>query len=146
MTNLNLTIEIASDTAFDQLLVSGVMSVQSGATLELVLLDGFVPTVGDQFSIIDFSSFAGEFDTSLIPSLPEGNWDFSQLNTQGIVSVVGASALGDINQDNTVNFLDISPFIAILSSAVYFGPADCNEDGVVDFLDINAFIAILTGI
>ena len=141
-----LTIEIASDTDFDQLLLSSGISVQSGTTLELVLLGGFVPTVGDQFNIIDFSSFTGEFDTSSIPSLPQGNWDFSQLNTQGIVSVVGASALGDINQDNTVNFLDIAPFINILSTAVYFGPADCNEDGVVDFLDINPFIAILTGL
>ena len=141
----NLVIEIASATDFDQLLLSGVMSVQSGTTLELVLVGGYVPAVGDQFNILDFGSFNGEFDTLSMPGLPDGSWNFSQLNTQGIVSIVGAASLGDINEDGTINFLDIAPFIAILSSTTYFEPADCNEDGVVDFLDIAPFIAILTG-
>ena len=142
-----LTIEIASINDFDQLFLNGSMSVESGATLELVLLNGFVPAVGDQFNIINFASSTGEFDTSSAPSLPQGQWDFSQLSTQGIISIVDGSnvILGDCNQDGVVDFADIPAFITILSTGIYFEPADCNEDGVVDFSDIVSFIAILTG-
>lgn len=53
--------------------------------------------------------------------------------------------LGDVNLDGVVTFLDIAPFIAVLSSAAFQDEADCNEDGVVNFLDIAPFIAILSG-
>jgi hypothetical protein len=53
--------------------------------------------------------------------------------------------LGDCNQDDVVNFLDISPFIAVLSSGMFQPEADCDESGTVDFLDITPFIAILSG-
>ena len=52
--------------------------------------------------------------------------------------------LGDVNQDGAVNFLDISPFILVLSSGGFQAEADCNGDGVVDFLDISPFIGILS--
>ena len=52
--------------------------------------------------------------------------------------------LGDTNQDGAVNFLDISPFISLLSSGTFLDQADTNRDGVVDFLDISPFISLLT--
>jgi hypothetical protein len=52
---------------------------------------------------------------------------------------------GDVNLDGAVNFLDISPFIAVLSSGGLQAEADCNESGAVDFLDISPFIATLSG-
>ena len=52
--------------------------------------------------------------------------------------------LGDCNQDGVVNFSDISPFIATLSSGDYLAEADSNEDGFVDFSDISSFIALLS--
>ena len=61
------------------------------------------------------------------------------------VSQIAAPNLGDANQDGEVNFLDINPFIALLSSNTFLEQADTNEDGVVDFLDIAPFIAILSG-
>ncbi len=140
-----LTIEIASNTDFDQLFLSSIMSVESGATLEIVLVNGFSPTVGDQFNIFNFGSLTGEFDSFSAPSLPQGQWDFSQLNSQGIVSIVDVSILGDCNQDGIVDFDDIPAFITVLTTGIYFEPADCNQDNVVDFDDIPAFIAILIG-
>ena len=53
--------------------------------------------------------------------------------------------LGDVNLDGGVNFLDISPFISVLSGGGFQAEADCNESGSVDFLDISPFIAILSG-
>ena len=52
---------------------------------------------------------------------------------------------GDVDQDGEVDFLDISPFITVLSSGEFQAEADCNEDGEVDFLDIAPFIVILAG-
>ena len=54
--------------------------------------------------------------------------------------------LGDCNQDNVVSFLDISPFISILSSASFLEQADCNQDGVVSFLDIQPLVQILSNL
>ena len=37
--------------------------------------------------------------------------------------------LGDANQDGAVNFLDISPFISLLSNGTFLDQADVNRDG-----------------
>ena len=52
--------------------------------------------------------------------------------------------LGDVNRDDIVNFLDITPFVGVLTDSGDQVEADCNEDGAVNFLDIAAFITILT--
>ncbi len=59
----------------------------------------------------------------------------------GVVTVLK----GDVNLDNNVTFLDINPFIGVLSSNGSQAEADCNCDGTVNFLDIQAFINILSG-
>ena len=52
--------------------------------------------------------------------------------------------LGDVNQDGVVSFLDISPFISVLSTGMFLDAADTNGDGEVNFLDITPFIALLS--
>ena len=66
-------------------------------------------------------------------------WSAEMLNLQA-PSVL----LGDCNQDGFVNFLDISPFIALLSTDDFLAEADVNEDGEVDFSDIGPFISLLS--
>ena len=53
--------------------------------------------------------------------------------------------VGDVNRDGVVDFLDISPFISILSTSSHQDEADVNQDGDVSFLDISPFIALLSG-
>ena len=53
--------------------------------------------------------------------------------------------LGDVNLDTEVNFLDITPFIALLASGELQAEADVDGNGAVDFLDITPFIALLSG-
>ena len=62
------------------------------------------------------------------------------------ISAINSSPviLGDANMDGTVNFLDIAPFIALLTSGEFKAEADVNQDGAVNFLDISPFIAILS--
>ena len=56
-----------------------------------------------------------------------------------------AVILGDVNQDGRTDFLDISSFIASLSTGEYQAEADVDENGSVNFLDISPFISILSG-
>lgn len=67
-------------------------------------------------------------DTSVMGSLPE-------------VDVLK----GDVDLDGTVTFLDINPFIVLLSANDFQAEADCDCDGDLDFLDIQPFIDILAG-
>ena len=59
-------------------------------------------------------------------------------------AVFEAVQLGDINLNGEVDFTDIGPFIAILSTDEFLDQADINRDGQVNFLDIAPFIKILT--
>ena len=52
--------------------------------------------------------------------------------------------LGDVNLDNSVNFLDLGPFITLLSNGLFQAEGDINGNGAVDFLDISPFIQLLT--
>lgn len=61
----------------------------------------------------------------------------------GTLTLIGAFVLGDVNQDGLVSFLDIAPFIAVLTSNGFQEEADINQDNVVTFLDIFPFISLL---
>ena len=52
--------------------------------------------------------------------------------------------LGDVNFDETVNLLDVDPFIDLLTAGTFQSEADCNEDGAVNLLDVEP-IVILSG-
>lgn len=96
------------------------------------------------------------FNTLTIDGVAATNDDIVATDVlDGTGAVVGISfslaatdcLLGDVNQDSIVNFLDISPFIGVLSSGGDFQcEADINEDNVVSFLDIAPFIGILSGL
>ncbi len=62
-----------------------------------------------------------------------------------VINSATAFTLGDINGDDEVSFLDIAPFIAVLSGGDFLEEADINRDGFVSFLDISPFIGILSG-
>ena len=51
--------------------------------------------------------------------------------------------VGDVSLDDNVDFLDIAPFVAVLSSGTYQFEADIDGNGEVNFLDISAFIVLL---
>ena len=75
---------------------------------------------------------------------PPSNGDIYWLLTSLDPIGVPTPLLGDVNLDGNVNFLDISPFIALLANGGFQTEADINGDGMVSFLDIAPFIAILS--
>lgn len=80
-------------------------------------------------------------DGSFTPT-QQANYD--ALNSK-LDAILASPLLGDVNLDRVVNFLDIAPFISVLSAAVYQTEADCDLNGAVNFLDISPFIALLSG-
>lgn len=67
----------------------------------------------------------------------------ARLTIRGTIEVP-PTQLGDVNGDCSVSFLDIAPFISLLSSGDFQAQADINIDGVVSFLDIAPFITLLS--
>lgn len=59
-------------------------------------------------------------------------------------TTVSTAVCGDINLDGNVNFLDIAPFIDLLTTVTFQPEADCDLNGIVNFLDIAPFIAALS--
>ena len=51
--------------------------------------------------------------------------------------------LGDVDRNGTVNFLDVTPFIILLTSGIYQYEADIDGNGTVNFLDVTPFIILL---
>lgn len=89
----------------------------------------------DQFIVGESIDIAG--DTS------SGQTQINALQLRNISAV--SPLLGDCNLNGKVDFLDIAPFISILSNGGFLAQADCDGNGVVNFLDIAPFIAILSG-
>ena len=74
----------------------------------------------------------------------DGSDDIAIRDFRFATAIAIPELLGDVNLDGAVDFLDIAPFISILSGADYQAEADINEDGDVNFLDISPFIALLS--
>jgi len=105
-------------------------------------------TVADgSFNVTGLTFAAGDTVSFVIGN--NGNIGADESALQAAISVEtsggGPCMLGDVDLNGTVEFLDIQPFIGILSSSSFQCEADCDEDGMVTFLDIQPFIQILAG-
>jgi len=102
-------------------------------------VDGMPVYAGDvspwgNYSVVQFGD-AGPADAGL------SRFDYVRY---GVVSVLA----GDANCDGTVDFLDINPFVAVLTDpggmpGCGIMNADINQDGAVDFADINPFVDLM---
>jgi len=152
--------------AEETLVTSTFIDTPDTETFTYTLDDGSLATpfnsddtnIKDPF-VIDGQTVINEFQTFSFPITATGSQLTLTLNynTNGgpepmaidnvsVTSGVVVSVLkGDVDLNGTVNFLDIQPFIGVLSSNGSQAEADCNCDGSVTFLDIQAFIDILAG-
>ena len=129
---------------------------------EITLFDTDPNVPGAEFNVVDFVEFPAanlgvSFDfTSGSPVLSVAGVNGAITASNGDVGSPGTVPtsdsdsdsdpvlLGDVNTDGLVNFLDISPFIAVLSAGEAQAEADINESGEVNFLDISPFINVLS--
>lgn len=135
----------------DQLVVTGAATLDG--TLTVSFIDGFVPAIGQTFTVMTYPSRTGNFVAVNVPCPPGFGVSVIVLDTSVVVEIVPpAASLGDMNCDCVVNFFDIEPFtLALIDSAAYleqYGPcdpakADVNADTDVDAGDIQGFIDLL---
>ena len=117
---------------FGRLEVDG--TVDLAGHLSVDLIDGFVPTVGDQFEIISSATadgLTGQFDTVDC----SGQYLVTYTSDSVILSVIGAVIPADLNCDGSVGLADL---LIMLAS---WGPcpgciADIDGSGSVDFADL----------
>ena len=128
-------------------------SVLAGDSFD-ILVDGVpvLETTGDDATIDDLGDLAG-FTIAAgteITIAVDGELTTTSVRLESFEVVIVPESepepvvLCDVNRDGIVNFLDISPFIGVLSSGGNQAEADCNEDGIVSFLDIAPFIVALS--
>ena len=107
--NGTLAIELGGlspGTEHDQVIVDGTVVLSAASALDVTLIDGFVPSPGDEFNLLDFASRLGVFGTVNLPSLDGGmTWDQSRLNSEGELLVL-SSLPGDYNNDGLVDAAD----------------------------------------
>jgi len=118
-------------------------------------LDSFVDDVGEPLSADVSFAFDARQDNNLPGALLSTNQavgfaaaDNAQSTSRDMNFFFTSGdgfLLGDVNLDGTVDFLDISPFIVLLSTGMLQAEADIDGNGAVDFLDISPFIVILSG-
>lgn len=96
--------------------------------------------------LLEGAAGTGLFDTVTIDGVPITIDDIETVTVGGnVVHTLASSILpGDVDLSGEVDFLDIGPFIGILSDGGFQDEADVDGSGVVDFLDIGPFIALLS--
>lgn len=151
----NLNIEIAGTAAgeYDRMDVGGDVSIADGAEVSVSCINGFQPQVGDEFEIITAAGigtgmFANAEQGDLVASIGSVNLVIEySINPNRITLVATESPIlpGDINLDGSVDLLDVTPFVNLITAGGFQAEADINLDGVVDLLDVGPFVAILSG-
>ncbi len=75
-------------TQYDRVVDSGVLSLLGG-TLDLVLYNGFVPSFGDSFEILQYGQRLGDFGSVNYPALSDGlSWERTTSATDMTITVV----------------------------------------------------------
>jgi T5SS/PEP-CTERM-associated repeat protein len=105
-----LEIELASASSYDRLIFPDAGAFLEGGMLEVTLVDGYLPSPGDRFDLMDWNQFGGitgTFSTLNLPTLPGTLvWNTSQLYTSGVLSVAVPGLSGDYNQNGIVDAAD----------------------------------------
>jgi hypothetical protein len=125
---------------FDVLNITG--TARLNGTLEVELIDGFVPDVGNMFQILTAGSVVGEFE-SVIP-FDGGNLfdlDVSVVYsaTDVVVRIEDLALSGDYNQNGIVDAADYALWRDTLGEMGNDLAADGNENGEVDNGDYNVW-------
>jgi hypothetical protein len=134
-------------TEHDQIDVANQLTINS-ATLEVVLINGFMPAFGDSFDIMDWDSITGSFGTidTSAASLPAPlTWDTSQLHVTGelVVDVVHYMD-GDLapweNPDGLINAADVVIASQLVvgrrtPGALQYAHGDMDGNGVINVAD-----------
>jgi T5SS/PEP-CTERM-associated repeat protein len=135
-----LVMEMASATSYDRLRLSVNYYASLAGTLNVNLINGFVPQQGDDFDLITASGISGTFDTLQLPALT-GNLGWQVLyETNGVRLVVVLP--GDYSHNNVVDAADYVVWRKTLNQLVTLGDGgDGNGNGLIDSGDYDIWRA-----
>ena len=86
-----------------------------------------------------------EFSLNLNSQLGDFGVDFVSADALLTLTLIDGVLLGDVNDDGSVDLLDVGPFVNALANDIFSLAADINKDGVLDLLDISPFVDLLVG-
>ena len=136
--NGTLEIEIGgtSEGDFDQLNhVLGAGVADLGGTLDVDLIDGFSPSVGDSFEIINAASIVDTFDVEDLPDIGGLLWDVTYNPTSVVLSVLTPHS-ADFDLDGDVDSDDLAQWQGDYGAN---GDSDADGDGDSDGADFLAW-------
>ena len=136
---------ISAGTQFDVVAVAGEAWI-SGA-LDVKLLNGFTPALGNTFDILTAASVVGTFDSSVLPALGPGlAWQLQVLSTGVRLRVIESDSDGDGIPDANDNCtLEANP-TQLDADADGYGnrcDADLNNSGTVTTADFGLLRSVL---
>ena len=132
----------------------GFNNVSLAGTLNVVPVNNFQPTPGQQFEIVEIDGnrlgiFNGLAQDDVVATIGNTNLEIDYFGGDGndiVLNAVDAGIVlvGDVNLDGVVDLLDVGPFVALLISGTFQAEADINEDGEVNLLDVEPFVQLLS--
>jgi hypothetical protein len=124
---------------FDHLVVSN--DAQLAGKIALTLRNGFIPEVGDIFSVLSAAAVSGEFNNiQQSASLPPNRF-FDVLYFSDQVQLKVIEALGDFNNDHLFNCADLDSLVAQIAAGTHPIDFDLNGDSLVSLADLNVWLA-----
>jgi hypothetical protein len=127
---------------FDVLNITG--TARLGGTLEVELIDGFVPDIGNMFQILTAGSVVGTFDPVIAfdgASLFDLDVSVLYSATDVVVKIDDLALSGDYNQNGVVDAADYALWRDMLGQMGNDLAADGNENGQVDDGDFTVWRA-----
>ena len=126
---------------FDRLDLTG--QAQLDGELDVSLIGGFNPALGDSFTILSaLVGVSGQFATLDLPSLGSGlAWDVIYAPTLVNLEVIELIGDPDFNQDGLLDCLDVDALVAEIVAGNHTAPFDLTGDGNVDGLDLDQWLA-----
>lgn len=115
-------------------------------TVNDIVIDNVDVNTRDEFSFVTDANPDGMFleaGETLRLAATNGSIAIQGLTVEVATDDINTDLICDVNMDGMINFLDIAPFISLLTIGDFQAEADCNQDGAVNFLDIAPFILIL---
>jgi T5SS/PEP-CTERM-associated repeat protein len=130
-----LRIELASASSYDQLLIIDDHVATLAGTLTVNLLDSFVPTPGQSYTILTADDVDGTFATETLPSVPGLIFDVIY-NSNSVVVTVFPAFTADFDEDGDVDADDLNQWQGDFGENAL---SDADNDGDSDGADFLAW-------
>ena len=89
---------------------------------------------------LDGDTLPDDFNGDTVPDFPDYD-PYTQFTLILFGPGDGGGCASDLNDDDTLDFFDVSAFLADFNSACTPGVGDFNNSGACDFFDVSAFLA-----